>query len=470
MTVDTAAIAAASSAIDDEFETHLAFLRGWLQQRSISGTGEGIAEMAAMVVDAIVSDLGGTATVHDTPGHPIVLGRVDVGAPRTLLVYGMYDVQPVEGEDWIVPPFAGETVDLEDHGPSIVARGVMNSKGPLANFISVAASMLRNTGTLPVNLVFLVEGEEELGSVSLPAFVQEHQDELRCDAVLFPFYSQDRTGKVTMFLGVKGMVFVELTARGGDWGAPRSRGVHGMNAGWFHSPAWALVDLLHSMLSVDQTHILIEGLYDTVRGPDAGDLELLDRLEQTFDPQTQLTDYDVARFKYGCSGAELMRRFLFEPSLNINGLSGGDPDDNNKTVVPHEARAKIDIRLVPDMTVEHVVDRLREHIVKQGYADIVDVRVRSGYPWSKNRVDDLANGALGRAYDGEGVAFEPWPLVPGAAPLYLFTDLLGVSVGMGGLGHGGRQHSPNEYATVEGMRAFEKSMVRFLHELAAAPV
>jgi acetylornithine deacetylase/succinyl-diaminopimelate desuccinylase-like protein len=460
---------AACEAVDREFGDHLEFLRGWLRQPSISGTGEGIAEMAELVRRAIVDDLGGTAAVHETTGHPIVLGRVDVGAERTLLVYGMYDVQPVEGEEWLVPPFEGEEVDLPDFGPCIVARGVMNSKGPLANVITTAKSMLELTGTLPVNLVFLVEGEEELGSVSLPAFVEAHREELACDAVLFPFYAQDRTGKVTMFLGVKGMVFIELAVRGGDWGAPRSRGIHGMNAGWFHNPAWVLADLLHGMLSPDQTRILIEGLNDAVRTPSVEDLELLERLQQTFDPATQLKDYDVARFKYDCGGTELMRRFLLEPSLNINGLVSGDGGENHKTMVPHEARAKIDIRLVPDMTVEHAVDCLRRHVQRRGFGDLVEVNVKSGYPWSKSRLHDNANDALGRAYEAAGVEVEPWPLVPGAAPLYLFTDLLGVGVGMGGMGHGGRQHSPNEYATVEGMRAFEKSMVRFMHALADRP-
>jgi acetylornithine deacetylase/succinyl-diaminopimelate desuccinylase-like protein len=465
----TIAAEAACEAIEREFDGHLEFLRGWLRQPSISGTGEGIAEMAELVRRAIVDDLGGTATVHETTGHPIVLGRVDVGAERTLLVYGMYDVQPVEGEEWLVAPFEGEQVDLPDFGLCIVARGVMNSKGPLANVFTTAKTMLDQTGTLPVNLVFLVEGEEELGSVSLPAFVEAHQDELACDAVLFPFYSQDRTGKVTMFLGVKGMVFIELVVRGGDWGAPRSRGIHGMNAGWFHNPAWVLADLLNGMLSPDQTQILIEGLNDTVRTPSGEDLELLERLQQSLDPATQLKDYDVARFKYACGGAELMRRFLFEPSLNINGLVSGDGGANHKTMVPHEARAKIDIRLVPDMTVEHAVECLQRHVQRRGFGDIVEVNVKSGYPWSKSRLHDNANDALGRAYEAAGAEVEPWPLVPGAAPLYLFTDLLGVGVGMGGMGHGGRQHSPNEYATVDGMLAFEKSMARFMHALADRP-
>lgn len=459
-------IAAGQQWVDDDFPQHLEFLRSWLRQPSVSGTGEGITEMAELVRDAIVRDLGGEARIEQTPGHPIVIGRVDVGAPRTLLVYGMYDVQPVEGEEWLVEPFSGEQIELPGHGLCVVSRGVMNSKGPLANFVSTAKTLLDRTGTLPVNLVFLVEGEEELGSVSLPAFVDSHLEELAADAALFPFYSQDRNGKVLMYLGTKGMTFLELTVSGGDWGAPRSAGIHGMNAGWFHNPAWPLANLLSSMMSDDQTRITIDGIYDEVTDPDDLDLELLQRLDRTFDPETQLSGYDVVRFKHDESGAALMRKFLFEPSLNIDGLASGDTGDNMKTMLPHEAKAKIDFRLVPGMTVEGVQRRLKEHIAKLGYEDIVHVRVRSGYPAGKSRLTDLANAPMLRAYQSHGADVEPWPLVPGAAPLFLFTQRLGIGVCMGGLGHGGGQHSPNEYATVRGMQDYAHSIVSYLYNIA----
>ncbi|GAA2014792.1 M20/M25/M40 family metallo-hydrolase [Microbacterium ulmi] len=463
-------VASAHAWMEEDFDEHLALLRRWLRQPSVSGTGEGIPEMAELVRSAIVDDLDGEARIEPTDGHPIVLGRVDVGAPRTLLVYGMYDVQPVDGEEWLVDPFSGDEVDLPGFGPCIVSRGVMNSKGPLANLVSTVRTLRDRTGTLPVNLVFLVEGEEELGSVSLHGFVPAHLEELAADAALFPFYSQDRNDKVLMYLGTKGMAFFDLTVRGGDWGAPRSAGIHGMNAGWFHNPAWVLADLLSSMMSPDQTLITIDGIYDEVAPPDEVDLELLRRLDDTFDPATQLTGYDVARFKHDASGAELMRRFLFQPSLNIDGLAAGDAGDNMKTMLPHEARAKIDIRLAPGMTVAGVQKSLRDHIAKLGFQDLVDIRVRSGYPAGKSRLTDLANAPMLRAYEAAGAQVEPWPLVAGAAPLYLFTDELGIGVCMGGLGHGGGQHSPNEYATIRGMLDYSRSIVSYLYDLADAPI
>lgn len=457
-----------SAAIDRDFEDHLSLLRTFLAQPSVSSTGEGIGEMATMVRDSIVEEIGGSAEVFQTAGHPIVLGRLDVGAERTLLVYGMYDVQPVDGEDWIVGPYSGDEVDLPGFGPSVVSRGIMNSKGPLANFISTVKTIMSETGTVPVNLVFLVEGEEELGSISLPEFVDSHLDELTADAAIYPFYAQDPTGKVLMYLGAKGRVFIELTVRGGPWGGPRSGNVHSMNAGWFHNPAWVLTELLSSMMSDDQTRILIDGLYDSVRAPDAQDRELLNVLGRTFDPEGQLETYDVARFKHTETGADLMARYLFEPSLNINGLMAGDSGSNQKTIIPFEAVAKIDIRLVPDMTVDEVEQAIHHHVAKQGMTDRVTVRTLSGYPAGKNRIDDLPNGTLAKVYEAMGATVEPWPLVAGAVPFYLFTERLGINIGMGGLGHGGRQHAPDEYAVLQGMRDFEKSMMRFLYGLADA--
>lgn len=453
--------------IDQSWDEHLKRTQKFIQQPSISATNTGIQEMAEMVAEEIRA-LGGEAQVMPSAGHPIVYGHVDVGAPRTVLIYGMYDVQPVEGEEWLVDPFSGDVVDLERFGPCMVSRGIMNSKGPLIGTFNAMQSLKSVAGTLPVNLKFLVEGEEELGSRSLPAFVEQHKDLLTADAAFFPFYSQDLTGKVVQWLGVKGLVFLELVCRGGDWGGPTTRDVHGMNAVWFHSPTWSLVHALSTMLSADQQHILIEDIYNEVAPPSAEDLELLETLATSFDETTQMKDYEVRRFKYNISGVDLLRRFLYEPSLNIDGLISGHPGEGMKTVLPHEARAKIDIRLVPKMDPSRVVEQVRRHLDKHGFGHI-EVRQQSGYPWSKSSVSDQANTAMVETYRSLGFEPEIWPLVSGAAPFYLFTQTLGIPVAMGGLGHGGRQHSPNEYATIEGMKLYEKSAAAFVVDFAAQP-
>src|SRR5262249_26793513 len=159
-----------------------------------------IKEMADLVAETI-RGLGGTASINATPGNPIVLGHIDAGAPKTLLIYGMYDVQPVAGEDWIAPPFGGNKVTLPEFGECIVSRGIMTSKGPLAGTFSVLESLQKTLGRLPVNVKFVAEGEEELGSKNLPAFVRSHKAELAADGAFFPFYSQDPSGKALFYLG-----------------------------------------------------------------------------------------------------------------------------------------------------------------------------------------------------------------------------------------------------------------------------
>ena len=421
-----------------------------------------------MVAD-LIREAGGQAQVVPTPGWPVVFGEIKAGAPKTLLVYGMYDVQPVTGEKWSVPdPFGGHVVDLPGFGPSLLNRGVFNSKGPLAHFFNTLAAYRAVGEPYPVNFKFMIEGEEELGSRNLPGFVAAHRDELKADFAFFPYYAQDPTGKVIMYLGVKGILFMEMIARGGDWGGPTTRGIHGSNAVWFHSPTWALVQALSSMITPDQKHILIDGFYDDIVPPIDEDEELLERLSTTFTAETSLGENDVRRFKYDLDGVPLLRKYLYQPQLNIDGIISGYTAEGTKTLLPHEARAKVDIRMVPNMRPERMLQLVKDHLARHGYADKVEVLASQGYPPAKTRLrGNLAAEALLKAYRDLGFEPEIWPTLAGSAPFYLFTETLGIPVAMGGLGHGGRPHSPDEYATLDGMRMCERSIAAFLMNLAA---
>ena len=222
--------------IDDEFDQHLELTRQIIRQPSVSADGHGIPEMAALLAERL-HGLGAEAEIVETAGFPVVHGDLGQGAPRTLLVYGMYDTMPVEGETWMCDPFAAEIHTLPGLGPCIVARGAENSKGSLACFLNVIESWQAVYGRLPVNLKFVYEGEEELGSPSLPAFVEARRERLRADAGLIPTVMQDRYGKPKMTLGFKGILFLELRVRGGEWGGPLNRAVHSSRAVWYHSPA-----------------------------------------------------------------------------------------------------------------------------------------------------------------------------------------------------------------------------------------
>lgn len=453
--------------IDDHFDTHLERVKTFVRQPSISADGTGMQETADAVAD-LIREAGGEADIVSTPGYPVVYGEIDAGAPKTALIYGMYDVQPVVGESWSVSdPFGGEVLDLPGFGPSLVNRGVFNTKGPLAHFFNALESFRAIDEPYPVNLKFMVEGEEELGSPSLPGFVEDYKEKLAADFAYFPFYSQDQNGKVVMYLGVKGILFMEMVARGGDWGGPTVRGIHGSNAVWFHSPTWVLLHALTSMITPDQKHILIDGFYDDVAPPSAEDEELLERLVDTFTPETELEENDIRRFKYDLTGVDLMRKYLYQPTLNIDGIISGHTAEGTKTLLPHEATAKVDIRMVPDMHPDKMVQLVRDHLARHGYADKVEVTVSDAYPPAKlGFYDNPAAQALAATYRDLGYEPEIWPHLGGSAPFYLFTETLNIPTAMGGLGHGGRPHSPNEYATLVGMRQCEKSIAAFLTKLA----
>jgi acetylornithine deacetylase/succinyl-diaminopimelate desuccinylase-like protein len=320
-----------------------------------------------------------------------------------------------------------------------------------------------------VNLKFMVEGEEELGSRNLPGFVEAYKERLAADYAFFGFYAQDANDKVIMYLGVKGILFMEMVARGGDWGGPTVMGIHGSNAVWFHSPTWILLHALTSMFTPDQKHVLVDGFYDDIAPPSAEDEELLRRLAATFTPEMELDEYEVKRFKYDLTGADLMRKYLYQPTLNIDGIISGHTASGTKTLVPHEARAKVDIRMVPNMRPERMLRLVQDHLARYGYADKIEIEVEDAYPPAKACLggNPIAE-ALVKTYRDLGFEPEIWPHLAGSAPFYLFTERLNIPVAMGGLGHGGRAHSPNEYATLEGMKRYEKSVATLLTNLKVA--
>ena len=231
--------------------------------------------------------------------------------------------------------------------------------------------------------------------------------------------------------------------------------------------AWWLVQALSSMLSPDQKRITIDGFYDDVVSPGPDEVALLEALRDQFDASVPLRLNDAVRFKYDLDGLALLREYLYQPSLNIDGLITGDVGPGTKTVLPHEARAKIDIRLVPRMRPERVIAQVKDHLRRGGY-DMIDVVVHQHFPGAQVPLDTPAVQALLRAYAAAGIMVENRPRIAASAPFWVFSDLLGVPLAVGGPGHGGRAHSPDEYATIDGMRAFEKSMVTFLYELSTA--
>jgi acetylornithine deacetylase/succinyl-diaminopimelate desuccinylase-like protein len=448
--------------LQDNFETDLEDIRAFLRQPSISYTGEGIKETGEWIIRWIES-LGGTARLVPVEGgyHPVVYGRIDSGSPRTLLIYGMYDIMPADEPGWIAPPFAAEIHDWEDQGPCIINRGSTNTKGPLMSFLTTLRAIIAVEGKLPVNLIFAIEGEEEYGSRSFHRFVADHLDELKdAEAMLFPMFGRDVDGKPAIRLGTKGPLYFELKCTGGDWGGPTTRGVHGSNNVWVASPVWRLVKALSTMVDEDQ-RVTIDGFHDQVRKPTPEDIELCRTLAATRPPEIELRTHDVTRIKWDMDAFTAYITAQTQPQLNIDGIWGGYTGAGTKTLLPHEATVKMDIRMVPDMEPDATVELVRRHLDAHGYGDI-DMKVINNYTWSKVSLKEPIVQALVETFRQMGQEPAIYPLNIGSAPFYVFDRMLKIPYVFGGMGHGARAHSSNEYISVPGILDFEKSMVHVL--------
>jgi acetylornithine deacetylase/succinyl-diaminopimelate desuccinylase-like protein len=451
------------AAIDEQFPSHLERCRAFLRQKSVSVTGDGVPE-TARIIGGFIEELGGQVDYHGDPAYPIVFGRLKKGKPKTLIIYGMYDVMPAEEPDWMSPPFAAEIHTLPGMGECVVARGAVNSKGALCGFFN-AIKTIHETDEIPLNLIFTMEGEEEIGSPHFPDFIRSHRDELTADGVAEFDFSEDSAGRVSMHLGLKGIVYLDLIARAGRRGGPTETALHGSDSAWITSPVWRLIKALSS-LTDERENIKIGGIYENAAPPDDEDLEVLRKLEKTFNPKAFLREMKSRSFKSDLVGVDLLTKGLYTPVMNINGLSAGYVGPGTKTVLPRKATAKIDIRFGPNLEPEEVVDKLKRHLTDHGFDDI-EVRLREGYPWSKTRYSEPIVQKMIDAYRFHGVEPEVWPIATWAAPYFVYSRILGLPVVSGGLGHGKRQHVANEYMTVKGLKDFEKFVATFLYFLAS---
>ncbi len=461
--------------IDRSYETHLGKVQELIRQPSISAENRGVRECAELIKRHL-QDLGcKDSKLVETSGFPVVYGNYDAGADKTIVVYMMYDTQPVDDPGWSVPALEGKVVDQPPFGKCIMARGAINTKGELQAFLNACESIQATGQEIPVNLIFVAEGEEELGSRHLPQFIKKYTGELsKADAVFFPYADQDQKGKVTMTLGVKGIVYFELQLDGENWGyGPTKFDIHGSNKAWVDSPAWRMIQALCTMTSKDGNKVLINEFYDNVEPPASEDLELLDKLEKTFDETTKKDMMKVERFIEDSHGRDALLKYLYSPTLNINGIWGGYTGPGTKTALPHKITAKVDVRLVPNMKVEEVLPKIRRHLDKHGFKEVKIVELEEGYGWAKTSIREPAAQAILKTHREFGHEPEIWPHIAGSAPFCMFNrEPLNLPFVIGGLGHGGRAHAPNEYIVVEeggptgGLATLEKSYVAILVNLA----
>jgi acetylornithine deacetylase/succinyl-diaminopimelate desuccinylase-like protein len=449
-------------AIDDNFPEHLERCQAFLRQKSLSDTGEGIRGTAEMV-RSYIEAIGGSVELWGDSSFPIVFGQVEGRSPETLIVYGMYDVQPADETNWISPPFDAKIHSLPGLGDCVVARGAVNSKGALCGVFNVL-NVIKEQSGIPLNLIFTIEGEEEIGSPQFESFIRENRDRLKAKGVVDFDFSQDTKRTVSMHLGLKGIVYMDLICKGGRKGGPMETSVHGSASAWISSPVWRLIKAL-STLTDRRENIRISGLYDNVAQPGRTDRMLLKTLEKVFDEKLFLREMKSLRFKSTRRGVDLLKTGLYSPIININGFSAGYSGKGTKTILPRKATAKIDIRFGPRLEPEEVIEKFTRHLTDHGFDDI-EVRVRDNYTWSKTDFSEPIVQNMIASYRVHGVEPEVCHIATWAAPYFVFSRILQLPVVSGGLGHGGRQHVANEYMTVEGLRDFEKFVATFLYSMA----
>ena len=347
--------------IDAHREEYIALLSRMCGQKSLAMTGEGIGEMFRIVTETF-REYGLEMQVFETPGNPCVIAVKKGETEKTLGFYHHYDVMPVEPlSEWQSDPW---TLTVRDG--VMYARGVADNKGGLVSSLAATDAYLKVYGTLPCCVKFLIEGEEEIGSPNLGFFTKACGDALECDGIIFE--GGDRNGKgspLEITTGVKGLLYLELTAQGVRTDAHSSLAVIAPNA------AWRLVQALGTMKDAEG-NILVDGFYDDVLPLRQKDLDVLER--DAFDEEATREHLGIPAFNNGKTGKELLKEYHYAPTLNLAGLVSGYTGEGTKTVLPAKATAKIDIRLVPDMDPEKTAQRVRDHLAARGFGDI-DVKV-----------------------------------------------------------------------------------------------
>lgn len=428
-------------------------LKALIRQPSVSAQKTGIEETAQLVL-ARAKRAGVAARIDRVPGGPpTVIGEIGSG-PRTLLVYDHFDVQPPEPfEEWETPPF--EPVERDG---MLYGRGVSDNKGNLLARLQAIESYRATIGELPLRVRVLFEGEEEIGSEHLARFVAAHADELRADGCIWEAGYKDAAGRPTISLGLKGICYLDLRVRGAAKDAHSSIGTIVPNA------AWRLVWALASLKDADD-RITVDGLMDHVRAPDEADLRVLEAVP--YDEEEMRRIHGIRSFVRGLSGLELKRKHFFEPTCTICGLTSGYQGEGSKTVLPAVASAKVDFRLVPDLTPELVRRLVREHLDRRGFTDI-ELTPHHGERPSRWPADSLvARAAVAACADAYGTEPVVYPLMAGSGPMAQVCDALGIPVvGFGSGNARSANHAPNENIAIADYVDHIRAFGRFLRAFA----
>ncbi|WP_163969718.1 M20/M25/M40 family metallo-hydrolase [Oceanobacillus halotolerans] len=421
--------------VSERKDAYLEQLFTLLKQKSISAQNIGMEETGELVKQ-MMQEVGMDARFIETDGYPVVYGeKIKDENDFTLLIYGHYDVQPPDPiDEWVSPPFEPTIRDGK-----IFCRGAGDNKGQLMAQLLAIKSYQDVFGELPINIKLVFEGEEENGSPNLAKFVETHKDLLKADLVYTSDGPMHDSGAPFVLLGVRGMLYVELQAKGADWDN------HSGNKGNIvPNPAWQLVDLLRTMKD-ENGNVLIDGFYDNIRKPTEEELEIIHTLpydKETLGKQIGYEDLDMTKEEY-------YRKLTMEPTFNIAGFHSGYGGEGSKTIIPSTAMLKMDMRLVVDQDPEDIFEKFKAHVKK--HAPNIEVKHLGAMQPSRTPADTEVVGVVRKSVEK---AYQQQPILQpslgGSLPDYVWTKILGIpSVVVPYANFDEANHSPNENMGVD---------------------
>ena len=420
--------------IDDHKEEYIELLKKFSAQPSVSAQNWGMREMAEMIRENL-QKMGVPVELVETqgvPGNPIVYGELNYGKKYTATAYNHYDVQPPEPlEQWKTPPFTPTVI-----GDRIYGRGTSDNKGSLLSRHCAVDAYLKVYGKLPINMKFMVEGAEEVGSPNLESFIKENPEKVKTDCFMWEGGTRTVNGPVHVSFGVKGVTSFELRCYGAN------TDLHSASASIVPSPVWRLVQALATMKN-DKDEITIDGFYDTIVPPSEEDMEFLKTLP--FDEEGTKARLGIPAFINNLSGVELQKKNLFLPTLNIQGIQAGYTGQGGKTVLPSYAFCKLDTRTVMGQRPDKVMKQIREHLDRHGYGDIEVVHGHSTLPFRGSPENPLFKAVVKNIPDIYHQPAAVFPSTPGSTGVGFMYELTGTpAVCFGVMNEESNAHAPNE--------------------------
>ena len=438
--------------VDKNMPSLISDLQKLIRQPSVSAKNLGLEECARLVVQMMTkSGIRAEVLRLGKCIPPVVYGEIrsKKNPHKTILFYNHYDVQPEEPlELWHDPPFSGKV-----RGNKIFGRGSADDKGELVTRIKAVEAFLKTTGDVPCNIKFLVEGEEEIGSMHVEQYLKRYQKRLSCDGVIWEFGYVDEKDRPIISLGMKGLLYVELSIQ------ESVRDAHSSLAVLIENPAWRMVEALKTLRDKNGK-ILIKDWYREVDSFTREEIDII--AKEPFDEKSFKKEYGITRFVGSKKGIDIRKAVVGDPTCNIAGFSSGWEGPGAKTVLPSKATVKIDFRLVPKMDPLRQLSRLKRHLKEKGFGD-VHVHMIHGEAASRTAISDPFVKVVKKAADESFGRSVMSVSSAGTGPMYSFSKVLRAPcISVGSTYIYARIHSPNEFARIDLLKKTTKCMCKII--------